>query len=139
MESIYDDKPTGPYYYWRGFNWRAFAAYVLGVAPNFYPFLGDVGLSVPAAITHMGYFSFLMGMFVSFFFYLAFTILVPPENSLPRPAEWMEPKDYVDPGDPWLLESSSDVEGRSVQHEVIRVSEVALDGLPSKSVVDVSK
>ncbi|CAK7227274.1 hypothetical protein SEUCBS140593_006522 [Sporothrix eucalyptigena] len=126
MEALFSADPGGPYYFWRGVNWRAFAAYVLGVAPNFYGFLGQMGVSVPTSVTHLQYFSCILGIGVSFIFFLAFTFLFPPKNGLPRPAKWMEPEDFIDPTDPWLCQDPS--ERASVQNELSGVQGVGTDG-----------
>ncbi|CAK7199272.1 hypothetical protein SEUCBS139899_001947 [Sporothrix eucalyptigena] len=126
MEALFSADPGGPYYFWWGVNWRAFAAYVLGVAPNFYGFLGQMGVSVPTSVTHLQYFSCILGIGVSFIFFLAFTFLFPPKNSLPRPAKWMEPEDFIDPTDPWLCQDPA--ERASIQNELSGMQGVGTDG-----------
>ncbi|CAK7220270.1 hypothetical protein SCUCBS95973_004102 [Sporothrix curviconia] len=126
MEALFSADPSGPYYFWRGVNWRAFAAYILGVAPNFYGFLGQMGVSVPTSVTHLQYFSCIIGIGVSFIFFLAFTFMFPPKNGLPRPEKWMEPEDFIDSTDPWLCQDPSD--RASVQNGLSEVQGIGTDG-----------
>ena len=129
MEALYDDRKDGPYYYWRGFNWRAFAAYVLGIIPNFWGFLGDLGVSVTEATTHMEYFSCIIGMVVSFFFYWAFTHFFSPKNGIAFSLkEWKEPKDYIDPRDPFLVDGiPTDEESHSRAYLGVTYPELGMD------------
>ena len=39
--------PAGAYHYLHGWNLRAYAAYIVGVAPNFYEFLNNMGVDAP--------------------------------------------------------------------------------------------
>lgn len=113
---LYSNDAHGPYYYWHGINWRAYLAYVFGVAPNFYGLLGDLGVHVPAPVEHMEYFSCVIGVSVSFLFYWAFSHFLPAANTLPTPEKWSEPEDdYVDPSDPvWLSGLSVEIEQQAI-------------------------
>lgn len=44
IEDLYSSDPKGRYYYYKGFNWRAYAAYVVGVGIQFPGFLGTLGV-----------------------------------------------------------------------------------------------
>lgn len=112
MSRMYDARPDGPYYYWRGVNWRAYAAYVLGVVPNFWGFLGELGLPVSKMTNEVEYFSCIMGISVSFLSFWAFTYLFPPagtENHLNLKG-WKEATICIDPSDPYFLDASTENE-----------------------------
>lgn len=40
-------------YYTYGVNWRAYAAYIAGIAPNMAGFVGAIGVDVPEAATRI--------------------------------------------------------------------------------------
>ena len=42
ITDLYTNAPQGWYYYSKGFNWRAFAAYLIGIAPNMPGFINAV-------------------------------------------------------------------------------------------------
>lgn len=73
-------------------------AYVVGVAPNFYGFLNNMGFHAPGGVTKAYYFAYEIGLFASFFTYWAACWLSPPALTVPL-SEWRELKDYVRPED----------------------------------------
>ncbi|VVT55785.1 uncharacterized protein SAPINGB_P004737 [Magnusiomyces paraingens] len=75
---LYTASRRGVYYYTRGINPRAYIAYVLGIAPNFYGFLGQLGVNITLQGTRFFYFAFPVGLFVSFTSYLLLCIYFPP-------------------------------------------------------------
>lgn len=92
---LYSSSSTAAYYYFHGFNWRAYLAYVLGIIPNFYGFLGNIGVSITDAGAKFYYFAFPVGVIVSFLSYWLLCSLSPPKISFPLKAKWQEPADYV--------------------------------------------
>ncbi|TVY40195.1 Uridine permease, partial [Lachnellula subtilissima] len=56
IEDLYTARKDGVYHYWRGWNWRAYVAYVVGVVPNFYGFLNNMGVHAPGGVTKAYYF-----------------------------------------------------------------------------------
>ncbi|ORX40323.1 NCS1 nucleoside transporter family [Kockovaella imperatae] len=59
LSSLYDASSSSIYWYWRGINWRAPVAWVLGVAPLFPGFLGEVStISIPIGLQHAYYLCF---------------------------------------------------------------------------------
>ena len=100
------------YHYWRGWNWRAYVAYVVGVAPNFYGFLNNMGVHAPGGVTKVYYFAYEIGLVASFFTYWAACWLSPPALMVPL-KEWREPVDYVRPEDCVEVVLVEDVEGYS--------------------------
>lgn len=92
---LYMTSKRGIYHYSYGFNWRAYLAYSLGIVPNFYGFLGNLGVSITMAGTRFYYFAFPVGVFTSFMIYWALSVLSPPKLSFPLSDPWREPKDYI--------------------------------------------
>ncbi|GAA6062412.1 hypothetical protein JCM10212_006047 [Sporobolomyces blumeae] len=70
-DDLYTLSRDGAYHYWHGFNLRAFAAYVAGIAPNLPGFVGAVGHDVPMAATRIYQLSWFVGFFVSSIVYVA--------------------------------------------------------------------
>jgi NCS1 family nucleobase:cation symporter-1 len=65
IEDLYTSRKTGVYHYFHGWNWRAYLAYVIGITPNFYEFLNNMGVNAPAGITK----AYPIGLAVSFAVY----------------------------------------------------------------------
>lgn len=96
IDDLYTSKKDGVYYYFHGWNWRAYLAYIVGIIPNFYGFLNNMGVSAPEGVTKAYYFAYPIGIFVSFGVYWVACMWSPPALSYPV-GVWMEPKDYVRP------------------------------------------
>lgn len=92
--NLYSVSKQGPYYYFYGINWRAFAAYAIGIAPNFYGFLGNVGMHITDGGTKFYYFAFPVGIVVSFMAYWILCVISPPKIMFPWKSKWQEPDDY---------------------------------------------
>jgi NCS1 family nucleobase:cation symporter-1 len=98
IDDLYTSRKSGVYHYYHGWNWRAYLAYVFGIAPNFYGFLNNMGVHAPIGVTHAYYFAYPIGLFVSFGTYWAANWISPPPLTFPL-SEWHEPADYVRPGE----------------------------------------
>ncbi|KAH8690450.1 permease for cytosine/purines, uracil, thiamine, allantoin-domain-containing protein [Talaromyces proteolyticus] len=98
IPDFYTSRSTGLYYYRRGWNYRAYIAYVIGVAPNFYGFLGVFGVSITETATRMYYFAYPVGLILSFASYYGLCWLDPPPCSKME-VTWQEPVDYFEPED----------------------------------------
>ncbi|TVY53643.1 putative permease [Lachnellula cervina] len=98
INDLYTARKDGVYHYWRGWNWRAYLAYVVGVAPNFYGFLNNMGVHAPGGVTKAYYFAYEIGLVTSFFTYWAACWISPPALMVPL-GEWREPVDYIRPED----------------------------------------
>jgi nucleobase:cation symporter-1, NCS1 family len=96
IDDLYTARKDGVYHYWKGWNWRAYAAYIAGVAPNFYGFLNNMGVHAPGGVTKAYYFAYEIGLVASFATYWAACWVSPPALIVPL-SEWREPKDYVRP------------------------------------------
>ena len=111
IDDLYTSRKEGVYHYFHGWNWRAYLAYVVGIIPNFYGFLNNMGISAPIGVTHAYYFAYPIGLSVSFGTYWLANWFYPPALTFPL-SEWHEPKDYVRPE-----ERGEVFEGRSVDIE----------------------
>lgn len=60
-----------------GVNWRAYAAYILGIVPNIVGFAGACGATVPIGATYVYNLSFFAGYFSAFFSYALLTQFFP--------------------------------------------------------------
>ncbi len=65
MPDCFTSSKSGAYYYIGGWNARAYIAYVIGIIPNFYGFLNNMGVSAPIGVTRFYYFAYWVGLFVS--------------------------------------------------------------------------
>lgn len=61
-----------------GISWRGFAAYIIGVIPNFYGFLGTVGVHITRGAEEFYCFAFPVGMVVSFVAFVVICYFAPP-------------------------------------------------------------
>lgn len=80
LSDCYDPRPAGIYFFWRGLNGRAFAAWVVGFAPQLPGFVADVNarVAVPLGSTRMFYLAFPLGFAISFSLYWVLCKVVPP-------------------------------------------------------------
>lgn len=113
IDDLYTSRKDGVYHYIGGWNWRAYLAYIIGIIPNFYGFLNNMGVDAPAGVTKAYYFAYPIGLFVSFGTYWACCLWKPPVLTFPL-SEWHEPKDYVRPEERGeILQAVGDVESES--------------------------
>lgn len=97
IPALYVSHPT-PYRYFYGFNPRAFIAYLVAIAPNFYGFLHQMGVKAPQGIQRFYYIAYPTGLIVAFVvYYLTCLASAPPD--MEKAYGWMEPKDYVEDED----------------------------------------
>jgi NCS1 family nucleobase:cation symporter-1 len=113
IDDLYTSRRDGAYHYTYGWNWRAYLAYIVGIIPNFYGFLNNMGVKAPLGVTKAYYFAYPIGLFVSFFTYWLACYISPPALHFPL-SEWREPKDYVRPEERGVVEAmQGDVESAS--------------------------
>ncbi|KAK7427298.1 hypothetical protein QQZ08_006235 [Neonectria magnoliae] len=65
IRDCFSSANTGFYYYIHGWNVRAYVAYVIGIIPNFYGFLNNMGVSAPLGITQFYFFAYWVGLALS--------------------------------------------------------------------------
>lgn len=108
IPDLFTSDKAGAYHYTKGWNIRAYIAYVIGVVPNFYGFLNNMGVGAPVGVTRFYYFAYWVGIFVSGTVYWSLCKLYPPAIMYNK--GWMEPKNYIRPDED---EQGQILEGRS--------------------------
>ncbi|KAJ5584451.1 uncharacterized protein N7459_004251 [Penicillium hispanicum] len=116
IPSLYTANPEGLYRYFHGFNPRAFVAYIVAVAPNFYGFLHQMGVKAPLGIQRFYYVAYPTGLVVAFGVYYLCCLASAP-TGMEKSSGWREPQDYLDEHDPAVDESVA-VEGVAVHTSV---------------------
>jgi NCS1 family nucleobase:cation symporter-1 len=110
VDELYRSERGGPYVFWRGFNFRAFAIYFIAVAPDFYGFLNKLGISAGMGVVKAYYFAYPIGIIIAFCGFFLVNRLFPADEST-RAAGWREPKEYAD-----AFDASAEVlDGRPVE------------------------
>lgn len=105
IEDLYTMKKTGAYYYTYGWNIRAYIAYIIGIIPNFYGFLNNMGVHAPIGVTHFYYFAYPVGVTLSAGVFWAMNYFYPPQICS---KEWSEPANYIRPEDLNVIEGRPD-------------------------------
>ncbi|EOO03181.1 putative uridine permease protein [Phaeoacremonium minimum UCRPA7] len=95
IPDLFTSAKSGAYHYSKGWNYRAYIAYLIGIIPNFYGFLGVFGVDITTPARRMYFFAYPMGLVLSFFSYWALNIIDPPKAYQVR-GEWREPADYFE-------------------------------------------
>jgi NCS1 family nucleobase:cation symporter-1 len=97
IPALYVSRPS-PYRYFHGFNPRAFIAYFVAIAPNFYGFLHQMGVKAPVGIQRFYFIAYPTGLIIAFVvYYLTCLASAPP--GMEKAIGWMEPKDFVEDED----------------------------------------
>ncbi|ORY84681.1 NCS1 nucleoside transporter family [Leucosporidium creatinivorum] len=99
VDDLYTLSKGGIYHYFHGFNLRAYAAYIAGIAINVVGFAGAVGTPVPIAATRIYQLSFFTGFGVSAVVYIALNKIFPTrqptlednETVTVGTADWKDP------------------------------------------------
>ncbi|KAH8771578.1 permease for cytosine/purines, uracil, thiamine, allantoin-domain-containing protein [Hyaloscypha sp. PMI_1271] len=134
IDDLYTSRKDGVYWYFHGWNWRAYLAYVVGIAPNFYGFLNNMGVRASDGVAKAYYFAYPIGLCVSFLVYWG-TCWVSRPAGMVGLGEWREVKDYVRPEERGV-EGRADIEsesGESVVREMAE-KEAAVGVSPARSV-----
>lgn len=117
IPDLYTSSKQGAYYFYHGWNIRAYIAYVCGVAPNFYGFLNNMGVDAPGGITKFYYFAYWVGIGVAGGIYYLLCWMWPVTVQYNIKDRWQEPKDYIRP--------EEDIEGTDFTDEnVVNVAVV---------------
>jgi len=89
--TIYD-RPASAYHYTAGFNWRAYTAYICGIATSVTGFAGVTGVQVSDAAQKVYILAFFTGVFASVGVYSALSWMFPVVGTVPpRSKAWLEP------------------------------------------------
>ncbi|KAB5518081.1 NCS1 nucleoside transporter [Coniochaeta sp. 2T2.1] len=81
LSELYHSRPEGIYFYWRGFNWRAFVAWVLGFwsqLPGFAQNVTPNSVTVSKGWTNAFNLAFPIGFAISFTLFYVFSYFWPP-------------------------------------------------------------
>jgi NCS1 family nucleobase:cation symporter-1 len=113
IPDLYTAHPEGMYHYFHGFGLRAFATYLIAIAPNFYGFLNQMGVDASVGVQRFYFVAYPVGLVVAFLGYYGFALWRVPKGMV-RGAGWREPREYLDEFDSARY-SSGDIEGVEVQ------------------------
>jgi len=108
IPDLFSSSKTGAYHFTGGWNYRAYVAYIVGVAPNFYGFLNNMGVDAPSGVTKFYYFAYWVGLAVSGGMYYLLCKISPPP--IMYESGWHEPKNYIRPE-----EQGQVIEGQEVR------------------------
>lgn len=101
IKELYSARRSSPYYFWYGFHWRGYAAYIAGILPNIVGFVGAIGKVVPKGAQYIYNLNFFAGFIVASGSYWILCKISP----IPATSEvWMEVGDFVE--DPRMAYSS---------------------------------
>ncbi|KAJ0421998.1 permease for cytosine/purines, uracil, thiamine, allantoin-domain-containing protein [Aspergillus carlsbadensis] len=113
IPDLYTAHPEGMYHYFHGFGLRAFATYLIAIAPNFYGFLNQMGVSASVGVQRFYFVAYPVGLVVAFGGYYGFALWRGPKGMVSG-SGWKEPKEYLDEFDSARY-AGSDIEGVEVQ------------------------
>ncbi|KAI9767763.1 MAG: hypothetical protein M1840_005444 [Geoglossum simile] len=65
VKDLYSARKSGPYFYFFGINWRAYAAYIAGILINVVGFAGAIGRKVPVGAQYVYNLNFFCGFIVA--------------------------------------------------------------------------
>jgi NCS1 family nucleobase:cation symporter-1 len=116
VDELYRSNPESPYAFLKGFNLRAFAVYIIAVAPNFYGFLHQLGVHAGVRTEKAYYFAYPIGLIVAFVGFFVVNRIFPVDDST-RATKWREPKDHVDTFD--SSDALTVLEGQPVETSVV--------------------
>jgi NCS1 family nucleobase:cation symporter-1 len=79
LSDLYVPNESSIYWYWHGFNWRAFASWLVGIAPALPGFINAVNpsISVPAGAQNIFYIAYIEGFAVAFAVYYVLNYFFP--------------------------------------------------------------
>ncbi|KAF7503674.1 hypothetical protein GJ744_003403 [Endocarpon pusillum] len=65
LKQLYSASPSSPYFYWFGWSWRGYAAYIAGILPNIVGFVGAIGKPIPIGAAYVYRLNFFAGFIVA--------------------------------------------------------------------------
>ena len=92
ITELYSAKKTSPYYFWFGFHWRGYAAYIAGILINIVGFVGAIGRPVPIGAQYIYNLNFFCGFIVACGTYYLLCRFFPIPATSDR---WMEVGDEI--------------------------------------------
>ncbi|KAJ1549436.1 hypothetical protein HK405_003427 [Cladochytrium tenue] len=97
VRMLYSLDHADDYWYTWGINWRAYVAYIAGIAFNIVGFVGQLGVSVSETALRMYDFAYLLGFFIAFLVYVSLCATFPVPGAVAE--GWHEFDEYVFPED----------------------------------------
>ncbi|KAI9880498.1 MAG: hypothetical protein M1830_002538 [Pleopsidium flavum] len=92
ITELYSAKETSPYYFWFGFHWRGYTAYMAGILINIVGFVGAIGRPVPIGAQYIYNLNFFCGFLVAAGTYYLLCRFFPIPATSDR---WMEVGDEI--------------------------------------------
>jgi nucleobase:cation symporter-1, NCS1 family len=65
LKELYSASSTSPYFYWFGWSWRGYTAYIAGILINIVGFVGAIGKPVPIGAVYIYRVNFFAGFIIS--------------------------------------------------------------------------
>jgi NCS1 family nucleobase:cation symporter-1 len=65
IKALYSARSQDPYFYWFGWSWRGYTAYICGIFINIVGFVGAIGKKVPIGATYIYNVNFFAGFIVA--------------------------------------------------------------------------
>lgn len=65
IRELYSARESSPYYFWFGFHWRGYTAYIAGILINIVGFVGAIGREVPVGAQYIYNLNFFCGFVVA--------------------------------------------------------------------------
>ncbi|KAM0810124.1 putative Uracil permease [Seiridium cardinale] len=98
IPALYSRHAESCYTFYHGWNLRAFAVYLIAIAPNFYGFLNQLGVAAPLGIQRFYYVAYPTSLAIALGCFLLANYMFPVAHTQGI-KQWREPKDYVEPYD----------------------------------------
>ncbi|KAI9795979.1 MAG: hypothetical protein M1833_006555 [Piccolia ochrophora] len=92
IRELYSAREGSPYFYWWGFSWRGYTAYICGILINVVGFAGAIGREVPMGAQYIYRLNFFAGFIVSSLTYYLLCRFFPIPATSDR---WMEVGDEI--------------------------------------------
>jgi len=125
IKDLYSAKKNSPYYFWFGFHWRGYTAYIAGILINIVGFVGAVGKPVPAGANYIYRLNFFCGFIVAGTIYWAMCKIFP----IPATSEvWMEIGDQINDPSMAYGETSSEYDEERNASATFKGGEVTENG-----------
>ena len=110
IKDLYSAKRSSPYYFWFGFHWRGYTAYIAGILINIVGFVGAIGKPVPAGANYIYRLNFFCGFIVAGATYWLLCKFSP----VPATSDvWMEVGDQIEDPSMAYNETSSEYDEES--------------------------
>jgi nucleobase:cation symporter-1, NCS1 family len=111
---LYSAERGAAFHYWKGWNWRAYLAYVLGIVPCFPGLLTAVGVrGIGIDASRVYTFALPIGIVVAAIAYWGFNIISPPPGGII--SQWSEPAlDKID-----ILMEGAEAKGQHIEAETV--------------------